>query len=119
MARAFTEGFNAGDVDGLMRFYGEEYVDINLREPVQSHAERRAYYSRLVQRGGMRLDVHPDDIVVEGTLALVRGRIEITPTAAGEGGDAFRELRYLEVARKGADGSWKAVWGMDGPIQDA
>jgi len=28
------------------------------------------------------------------------------------------ELRYLEVARKNADGAWKVSWGIDGPIQE-
>jgi hypothetical protein len=27
-------------------------------------------------------------------------------------------MRYLEIVRRQADGSWKVMWGMDGPIQD-
>jgi ketosteroid isomerase-like protein len=119
MARAFSEAFNAGDVDALMRFYGDTYVDVNLRQPVQSHAERLAYYARLIQRGGTRLAVRPDEIMIEGTVAFVRGRIELRRTAPGENAASIVELRYLEVARKGVNGSWIAVWGMDGPIQDA
>jgi len=37
MAREFAEGFNSGDVDRLMRFYADRYVDVNLRNPVQTH----------------------------------------------------------------------------------
>ena len=40
MAREFTEGFNSGDVDRMMRFYGSRYVDVNLRTPLQSYEER-------------------------------------------------------------------------------
>jgi len=29
----------------------------------------------------------------------------------------IRELRYLEISRKESDG-WKAMWGMDGPVQE-
>ena len=36
MACEFAEGFNTGDVERIMRFYGDSYVDINLRNPVQS-----------------------------------------------------------------------------------
>jgi len=88
-----------------MRFYGDTYVDVNLRQPVQSHAERRAYYARLIQRGGTRLAVRPDEIMIEGTLAFVRGRIELQRTALGENAASIVELRYLEVARKGVNGS--------------
>ena len=116
MAREFEEGFNSGDVSRLMRFYGDVYVDVNLRHPVQSHAERASYYAEVLRRGRFHIAVRPDEIVVEGTLAFVRGRIELTPL---DGANAeVKELRYLEVARKGPDGAWKAVWGMDGPVQE-
>lgn len=115
MAREFTEGFNSGDVDRLMRFYGSSYVDINLRGPVQSHEERRAYYAQ-VMRKGVRVRVHPDEIVVRGDMAFVRGRIEVfRPGAAASVPPA--ELRYLEILRKEPDG-WKSMWGMDGPVQE-
>ena len=94
-----------------------DLVDVNLRQPVQSFEERRAYFSRVLQRG-VRIDVHPDEILIDGAMALVRGRIAVR-TVSGEDGPSVSELRYLEVARRGADGSWKAIWGMDGPIQDA
>jgi ketosteroid isomerase-like protein len=118
MAAAFGDAFNAGDVDGLMRFYGDSYVDVNLRRPVQSFSERRAYFARLMQRGGTRIDVTPDEILVEGLTAFVRGRIDVR-LQASESPEPTRELRYLEIARKGEDGSWKAIWGIDGPVQDA
>jgi len=116
VARDFSEGFNRGDVDRLMRFYGDRYVDVNLRQPVQTHAERREYFLRILRRGAMRVQVHPDEIVVRGDMALVRGRIELTRRAAG-GASTTTELRYLEVALKGPDG-WKALWGIDGPVQE-
>jgi ketosteroid isomerase-like protein len=119
MARGFVEGFNTGDVDRLMQYYGETYVDVNLRRPVQSHAERRAYFSQIVARSAMRIDVRLDDIAIDGAIAIVRGSIDIRIPVHDGSGESVRELRYLEVARKGPDGSWKSVCGMDGPIQDA
>jgi len=120
MAGAFGEAFNAGDVDGLMQFYGDAYVDINLRQPVQSFAERRAYFARLMERGGLRIDVEPEEILVDGATAFVRGRIDVRQQARDDESPApSRELRYLEIARKGEDGSWRAIWGIDGPVQDA
>src|SRR5262245_65490113 len=52
IAHEFEEGFNSGDVDRLMRFYGDTYVDVNLRNPVQTKAERRAYYAKVMARPG-------------------------------------------------------------------
>jgi ketosteroid isomerase-like protein len=92
---------------------------VNLRRPVQSHAERREYFSRLLQRSGVRIDVRPDDIAIDGAIAIVRGRIEFQTEPDDQRGASVGELRYLEVVRKCPDGSWKAICGMDGPVQDA
>jgi ketosteroid isomerase-like protein len=117
IAREFTEAFNHADVDRLMQFYGATYVDVNLRNPVQSHAERRQYYAQKMKEG-LRVAVHTDEIVVEGSVAFIRGRIEVRnpQVAVEEAGPT--ELRYIEVARKAPDGSWHVVWGMDGPVQE-
>lgn len=112
MAQDFTEGFNTGDIDRIMQYYGDQYVDVNLRKPVQSHEERRAYYLK-VMSSGMRINVVPDEIRVLGEIALVRGTIQITSAASEQ-----RELRYLEVLTKDPSGKWKSLWGMDGPIQE-
>jgi ketosteroid isomerase-like protein len=117
MAREFTEGFNTGDVDRIMRCYGNTYVDVNLRNPVQSWQERREYYSQVIRKGGFRVEVQPDEILIRGDFAFVRGSIELIPTsAAAESGR--RTLRYVEIAGRQEDGSWQVMWGMDGPIQE-
>ncbi len=33
LAREFVEGFNSGDVDRIMRFYADRYVDVNMEQP--------------------------------------------------------------------------------------
>jgi ketosteroid isomerase-like protein len=117
MASEFAEGFNTGDVDRIMRFYGDTYVDINLRNPVQSWRERREYYTQVIRKGGFRVQVHPDEILIRGDFAFVRGSIELTrATVAGDSGP--KELRYLEIARRQQDGSWQVMLGMDGPVQE-
>lgn len=113
IAREFTEGFNGIDVERLMRFYGDVYVDVNLRNPVQTREERRRYYQQVMLKG-IKVDVQPDEIYVEGTLAFVRGRIYIKQPDVVEAS----ELRYLEIFRKQPDGRWQAIWGMDGPVQE-
>jgi ketosteroid isomerase-like protein len=117
MAREFTEGFNTGDVDRIMRFYGDSYVDINLRNPVQSWQERREYYAQVIRTGGFRVQVQPDEILIRGDFAFVRGTIQLIRAAAA-GDPKPTELRYLEIVRRLPDGSWQVMWGMDGAIQE-
>lgn len=117
MAREFTEGFNSGDVDRLMRFYAERYVDVNLRNPLQTREQRRAYYLHVIKTRNIRVDVRPDEIVVEGDIAFIRGTILISRADAASEPNST-ELRYLEIARKNSDGTWKVWWGMDGPVQE-
>lgn len=118
MAREFTEGFNTGNVDRIMHFYGDAYVDVNLRNPVQTKQERAAYYTHVIRRGEFLVDVQPDEIVIQGEFAFVRGRILLTPRNAASVNPEHTELRYLEIVRKLPDGSWIAMWGMDGPVQE-
>lgn len=118
MAREFTEGFNSGDLDRIMHFYDDTYVDVNLRRPVQTKQERRAYFAQVMRRAGIRIDVQPDEIRVEDNFAFVRGRIKVTRTEVKSGAAGPTELRYMEIARKHPDGTWKVMWGMDGPVQE-
>lgn len=118
IAREFEEGFNSGDVDRIMRWYGDTYVDINLRQPVQTRAERREYYSRVMARPGIQLSVQPDDVLIRGDLAFVRGTILVTEGAGSDTERKRTELRYLEICERTTDGSWRVLWGMDGPVQE-
>ena len=117
IASEFAEGFNTGDVERIMRFYGDSYVDINLRNPVQSRQERREYYTQVIRKGGFKVQVRPEEILIRGEFAFIRGTIELTPGSA-LGDSARKELRYLEIAQRQQDGSWQVMWGMDGPVQE-
>ena len=117
IASEFAEGFNTGDVERIMRFYGDSYVDINLRNPVQSRQERREYYTQVIRKGGFKVQVRPEEILIRGEFAFIRGTIELTPGSA-LADSARKELRYLEIAQRQQDGSWQVMWGMDGPVQE-
>ena len=118
MASEFEAGFNTRNVDRIMRFYGAKYVDVNLRNPVQTKAERREYYTRVMQRPGLRVKVRTDDTLIRGDHAFIRGTILLTETAHDTKASIQSELRYLEIAERRPDGSWQVIWGMDGPVQE-
>ena len=113
--RDFVSGYNSGDVDRLMRFYADHYVDINLPNPIQTREERTEYYRKIVQKRNTEVEVTPDEIVVDGLHAAVRGTILIFKLdAQGKRGKPL-ELRYMELAEKQPSG-WKAIWGMDADL---
>ena len=118
VAHEFEEGFNSGDVDRIMRFYGDTYVDVNLRHPVQTWAERREYYAKVMARAGIKVRVKPDDILIRGDLALVRGTLLLTEDTGGGTEKKQTEMRYLEICERAKEGGWRVIWGMDGPVQE-
>ena len=69
-------------------------------------------------RPGIHLNVRPDEILIRGDVAFVRGTILLTQDAAGGGGATRIELRHLEICERVPDGTWRVMWGMDGPVQE-
>jgi ketosteroid isomerase-like protein len=114
LTRTFVDGFNSRDVDRVLSFYADRYVDVNLRRPVQTRAERREYFLKILERRDATVDVTPDEIIVHGEYAFVRGTILLHRTPKGAE-PRETELRYMEVVRRFPEG-WKAIWGMDAEI---
>jgi ketosteroid isomerase-like protein len=115
LTREFVAGFNSGDINRMMKFYADRYVDVNLRRPVQSKAERTAYYQKILDRKDTKVEVYPDEIIVMGTHAFARGTLLVFRTPKGGGEVQRKELRYIEIWEKHADG-WKSIWGMDAEL---
>jgi ketosteroid isomerase-like protein len=115
--RGFVEAWNARDLDRLLLFYADDYVDVNLPEPRQSKAERRVYLSRILERRDATLEVTPDEVVVSGEHAFVRGTILLRRTTR-EGATVATRLRYVDVLRRFPQG-WKAIWGIDAEVYPA
>jgi ketosteroid isomerase-like protein len=113
ITREFVEGFNSGDLNRVMRAYADNYIDVNLRRPRQTNAERREYYQKIITSGKVKVEVIPDEIIITGKHAIVRGTILLSRTEAGN--EKPRELRYIEVFQKFSNG-WKSIWGIDADI---
>jgi ketosteroid isomerase-like protein len=114
LTQEFVEGFNTGDVDKMMRFYAPHYVDVNLRHPHQTWAERREYYRKIVSDRTRTVQVTPAEIVVAGDYAYVWGTIELTTRKAGTPAQV-RELRYIEIWKHLPQG-WRSVAGIDSEL---
>jgi ketosteroid isomerase-like protein len=116
LTREFVVGFNSGDVDRIMNFYADAYVDVNLPNPIQTKAERADYYRKIITSGHVKVDVAPDEVIISGDHAFARGSIFLYDTRPGTERPK-KELRYVEVWRKFASG-WKSIWGIDADVHD-
>jgi len=112
--RDFVEAYNGRDLERLLSYYADDYVDVNLPQPRQSKAQRRLYLSSILERGDTTLDVLPEQVIVSGAYAVVRGTIRLRREAR-DGSTIPTELRYMELMRRFPQG-WKAVWGIDAEI---
>ena len=115
LTREVTAGFNSGDLDRVMKFYADNYVDVNLRRPRQSKQERREYYRKILERHDTKIEVTPEEIIVSGKHAFARGTLIVIRTPSDGGPPKRTELRYIEIWQKFADG-WKSIWGMDAEL---
>jgi len=115
LTEGFVRGFNANDLGPMMKFYADRYVDVNLKQPVQTKAERTAYYKAILDRHDTTVEVHPDEILVRGDAAFARGSIIVIRRVAGQSQPTHTELRYIEIWQRFPDG-WKSIWGMDAEL---
>jgi len=107
--REFVAGYNAGDLDRIMHICADRFVAINLKNPVQTREERAAYYRALIDRRDSQVEVIPEEIVVDGDHAVVRGTtLFYRLDAAGKRSNAS-ELRYMELWERHVSG-WKSAW---------
>ena len=115
LTKEFVAGFNSGDLDKMMRLYADKYVDVNLKQPVQTKAERTAYYKSILDRHNTKIKVYPEEIITSGDYAFARGTIVLFHPGKGEGDPKRVQLRYIEVFRKFPAG-WKSIWGIDAEL---
>ena len=113
LTRELVSAFNDADVDRMMALHAGRYVDVNLPQPVQTHSERAEYYRSVVSKRDLRIEVVPDEIIVDGGHAIVRGTIHLFKVD----GSPARELRYVELWEKQSAG-WKSIWGIDAAVHD-
>lgn len=107
--REFVAGYNSGDVDRIMRICGDRFVAINLKNPVQTRGERAAYYRRLVGRRDSEVEITPEEIVVDGDHAVVRGTTLFFLLDAAGKRRKPAELRYMELWER-HETVWKSAW---------
>lgn len=113
----FVEAYNDGDVDGLMRAFAADFVDMSDGEPTlrgeQAHAETVSRLRDTFAKFTGRLTVQVEETETAGDWAYDWGtlRVELTPKGAGD--PVVVERRFLEIWRRERDGHWRVLRSMD------
>ena len=110
--RAFTEAFNAGDLDALMSFYepSASIVPAPGKIATGTEAIREALTGFLAVHG--RMTIVTQRVVPTGDVALLHGTWVLVGTGA-DGKPVELAGRNTEMVRRQPDGSWLFV--IDNP----
>lgn len=109
--------YNAGDWKSIRSEFADEIVvmpDFTTTIVGPDHVEQlfRENFQALAEAGATQtMDAHLDEVQVFGDWAFDRGSFDIT-TRKGEKNRTFH-IRFVELFKKQADGSWKIVRGMN------
>ncbi len=104
----------------LAEFYSDDAMLMPPGEPMvfgkQAIASR---YQQDIKKFTAELTTTPDEIEVSGNLAFVRGTFTIRLTPKTEGDKIEATFKFIEILRKGTNGSWKPycdIWNSDAPL---
>ncbi len=120
----FLSAFNAGDASAASSIYAEDIVQMRPYGPV---LEGREATIASVQEFLDQFSTPPtqtantDEVIVRGDLAIARGTWAVqTALETGAAGDST-EGKWLMVARRQGDGSWKIsrwIWNQEPAAPD-
>jgi ketosteroid isomerase-like protein len=114
---AFTEAYNAGDLQNLPAIFAVNLVDMSAGGPTRSGAEARKHFVARVAETHAKFRPHLvieiDEIQVAGEWAYQRGSLVVTLTPKAGGEESFIRQRYLEIWRRDGGGRWRIAVEMD------
>lgn len=116
----FCAAHKYNDGSKLAEFYVDDAMLMPPDEPtVYGRQAIASRYQQDIEKFTAELTTNPEEIEVSGNLAFVRGTftVKLTPRTEGENIDAT--FKFIEILRKGADGSWKPycdIWNSDAPL---
>ena len=110
LRQSYQTAFNAGDAAGVAALMAADVNDMEPGMPTMAGAAAvQEGLTGMFQQYTAQIEITAQKTEVVGDLAYDRGTFRNTMTPKA-GGDAMTEEgRYLVVARRQADGSWKLV----------
>ena len=110
----WTEAYNAGDIDGLVAMYADDYVDYPNNAPSTS-GRAGARVKLEAQLTGMTAStvVTSEELQLLGDHAFDRGTFKATLVPDAGGDPVLVDGRYFVILRREADGSWRIARSVD------
>jgi uncharacterized protein (TIGR02246 family) len=113
----------AGDLDGLLSFLAEDFVDMPPNEPaIMGKQALRTHHEPLFEAFNVRVTYKPVETNAFGDVVIQRGAsvVEFTPKAGGD--PVILDQKYLYVFRRQEDGSfklWRNIFNNNAPLAAA
>ena len=108
LRRQEIEAAEAGDVEALLRLRTDDFVALPPGQPpVRGIGEVRSYLEAMFAGVSIQETVTSERVEVAGELAYDRGVYTGTATVEDSGDTMALDGKYLWVARRSADGSWR------------
>jgi uncharacterized protein (TIGR02246 family) len=110
MRQGYQTAFNAGDAAGVAAYLTADAYDMENGIPtmVGNSAVQEGLTANF-QQNNAQIEITSQKTDVDGDIAYDRGTYRITMTPKAGGAAMTEEGRYLVVAKRQADGSWKLV----------
>ena len=109
----FTQAFNSGDLDAVMKLYEPDAALVPQPGHVTTGqaANRQALQTFMALKG--RMDITTVYVIRAGNLALLRGEWHLTGTGP-DGKQVEMSGKNVEVARRQSNGDW--LFAIDHPF---
>jgi uncharacterized protein (TIGR02246 family) len=116
----YVSGYESKDVDNFVKVFTKDAIRMppNGLAVVGSQGIR-SYYEEWFQEETLDVAVIPKEIEVAGDWAYAWGTYEASVTPSDGQGSRTDRGKFLNIYRKGADGSWRFhrnIWNSDLPI---
>jgi ketosteroid isomerase-like protein len=114
---AVREGFAAAyarsDVEALLRYYDRDYVDLSAGVAARGREAMREAFEDTFERFRGRLEIHPDEVLINGDWAIERGTFSIHLLDRSSGAERVSRRRYLELLVRRDGGRWYILRDLD------
>jgi len=101
---AFIAAYDHADLDGIMRFYADDFAYMVLAEPTGNKASLRLGFERAMGSFAGDLKIPTDEIVIEGNMEFDRGDLVMVLTPRAGGDPITVKRRFLNIRRRDASG---------------
>lgn len=112
----FVIAYEAGDVEALLAYYDEDYLDMSMGVDTRGKEQMKRAFEDSFAKSDRGLEIHPEEVLIQGKWAMERGTFTIRLTDRSTGAESLSHRRYLEILIRRDDGRWYIFRDLDNEI---